>query len=238
LDAFRRFFNYSYRKVTNYRLSPFFRAIMTFVFAAAVASQDAQAGKRWSYVVKSDESLGEISTRLYGTVRMARKIALWNHLRSPNSIRPGQKLRLEVKPRYFGKSGDRQVLAMWRRRMGLEKDTASPKPAPVPAHFKESLQVAEAAESAEMKQDELSAETLLAQGEKLLEAGKTAEAYESFHRSRELNDEPPAPWFFEIRALDLLKRQDEAREVARKLADKHPELAMVPLVRNHLEPAQ
>jgi len=71
------------------------------------------------YRVGPEITLGEVSTRLYGTQKRAKDIAEWNQIPAPYVIRPGQILRLESPPTQELDAGSLQLVNMWRIRLGL-----------------------------------------------------------------------------------------------------------------------
>src|SRR4051794_30682870 len=77
---------------------------------SVLAAEGPHADKHWTYKVHRDETLGEISTRLYGTTKRWRRIAKWNQLEKPFAIHRGQKLILLEPPTLSKKEGDEKVL--------------------------------------------------------------------------------------------------------------------------------
>ena len=88
--------------------------IFTFFIAIAIAQEP---GKTWNYTVQQNETLAEVSTRLYGTTRRWPELAKWNSLSKPYRLQTGQKLVLRRAPKLSPAKGRAAVEAMWRKQI-------------------------------------------------------------------------------------------------------------------------
>ncbi len=199
----------------------------------------------WTYKTHQHETLSEISIRLYGTHRMWPEIAKWNSIKAPFSVRPNQVLTLKTKPTVKPEEGERFVQNLWRAYFdlppqGTQLNTPEIEPSPIPktraqqqAEIKDQF-LAAVQETESREAVEKTAEEYLSQGETLLKNGQFEKAVESFQKSREIDSSLTAPWLLEIRALRLLKREDEARRTSVLFLKLHPELRSLPLFKDLL----
>ncbi|MGK5089816.1 hypothetical protein WDW86_19875, partial [Bdellovibrionota bacterium FG-2] len=223
-----------------------------FYGSAWAKGKAAEVGKStWTYRTHPHETLSEISIRLYGTHRLWPQIAKWNSLKPPYRVLPERNLILKRKPTVSAKEGEQYVLNLWRAYFALppkesKKSEGSPlalKVSPAPktkvqerAEIKDQFLAAIQNENREQvdaaDSEGKSAEEYLAEGEKFLKDKKFEAAVESFKKARETNPTLTAPWFYEIRAFRLLKRDDDARKTASLLLKLHPEFQALPLFKN------
>lgn len=167
---------------------------------SALASEPAT-----TYVVTGEmTSLGEISLFLYGKAGMHKKIAEWNGLAPPYRIKPGVTLKLEQKPTLDPAEGATLVLKMWRRLMGLPDSSAI------------------------VAAQGVSASESLDRGKELFEKKRYMEALAYLRRSREGDRENVTSWLYEIRALKLLGRAEEEKELRARFLQNFPEIQQIP----------
>jgi len=193
-------------------------------------------------VVEDGENLSLLSLRLFGTMKKFQQIAEWNNIALPYKIYTKQKLILREEPTLNKKEGFNLVVNYWRKRIGvIEQKIPSRKKEVIvreqKKEFKKELEKIkeEAIKDADIPPEKLSAETHFAKGETFFNKEKFGEAYGHFHESRELNPSQLRAWFFEIRCLKKLGRNDEAKKTAELLVDKHAETEHVPFIKKILE---
>ncbi len=211
------------------------------VFLASEARGQASA----TYTVEPHLSLGEIAVKLYGKYKMWSKIAEWNGLAAPYTIKPGQKLVLNKKRRYDDKRGDRALVKMWLRRFAIKEGDIQVGPhAKSPVEIAKEKKLREDFQSAmkeiqkeEEKEDspEVRAKKLLAEGETAFKEKRYGDALSQFRKSKNLDNKPMVTWFYEIRTLRLMKNDDEAKTIAKSFVNNHPELKDIPLFQSLLK---
>ena len=76
------------------------------------------------YRIRANETLSEISVRLFGTTQMWRKIARWNHMEAPYVIRAGKDVKIKKAPTISLAQGDERLRMMWRKRFMREESRA------------------------------------------------------------------------------------------------------------------
>lgn len=167
-------------------------------------------------VVDDAATLSETAYLLYGHASYFEKIAEWNHIGAPYTIRVGQELALELKPT----PGRAARLAKLQSEYEDDEQVAA---AP------ESPDAMDARELASMQ-----AEDLYDRGVAVWKAGDLEHALALFHRSRELREEYLPAWFHEIEALQSLNRSDDARRVSQSLVAKYPKMKDVPMLKGYV----
>jgi hypothetical protein len=83
----------------------------------ALQAPAARLGPIWFsglYTVQKHDTLGELSIRMFGTVKRVADLVRWNGLSNANRLRPGQKLIVGDDPTLTVAQGDRALLSMWR----------------------------------------------------------------------------------------------------------------------------
>lgn len=195
-----------------------------------------------AFTVDDHLSLSEISVLLYGTTRRWKELAETNSLQAPYPVHLGQRLKLKTPPSISLEEGRDRLLKMWRTRFGLHDEPVAPaqpdfqtlseSPAEsqrVNQRFEEEQKLATAA--APEKSVELDAEAALREGQSALQHGLLPEARDLLERARTLDPASVEAWIAEMRALELLRKNDEARSIARDFAARFPDLAELPLVK-------
>ncbi len=259
-------------------------------FAGMLNSQENETVLKFKTVVQSGENLGQISTRLYNTSKRWKKIAEWNGLVPPYSVRTGQVLKLAEEPPLSEEQGHQALLQMWRKRFGLPLDTpirslASLAPHTTPAQSTHEIvkkAVTPAPPALSQKEEKMVEETkkenktfqvnneidsikdvskmdkkeiekveknieALAEpqfeakgyfelGQKFMQAKQYEKASAAFRKSRTMDPELLGPWFYEIKALKLLFKDDEAKKVVVELLDHKPELKDLPVLQTVHQP--
>ena len=213
--------------------------LASFRSARAISTDTNTAGK--SYLVEADLSLSMIALKLYGNGKMARQLAHWNHLKKPYRMIPGQKLILNKPPELSEAEGNLLIKNHWLAKMNLisqPEEAAAPeiKKAPptkeeIEVKFQEVVKKAEEANYQDLSQSEVSASKAQDEGEKNFKIQKYDEALALFQQSRKQDEEPLAPWLYEIRTLKLLNRAGDAKVAARAFVKRHPEAAEFPSIK-------
>ena len=83
---------------------------------------------------------------------------------------------------------------------------------------------------------DLTAKDFFALGETAFDENEYQKAYDNFKRSRQLDSASLPAWFFEINSLKKLNRDGDAKDLAKELVQKRPELAGLPAIKNLLAP--
>lgn len=81
-----------------------------------------------------------------------------------------------------------------------------------------------------LEEEEYQAKGFYELGQKHMQSKQYEKAFQSFRKSRTLDPDLLAPWFYEIKALRLMSRDDEAKEVVVELLDHRPELKELPVL--------
>ena len=227
-----------------------------FLFSFTVSAGDTQLAQpvpQAEYVVQRGDILGEISIRLYGTSRLWKKIAKWNHLEDPDHILEGDKLILMKPPKLTAEEGDKAVATMRKKRDEKMFSANEPSRAlsavptaevPIPEEkppqaFVEDLRLSKEEEKKNLSQPELTAQEAYEQGEQDFSKKDYEESALMFHKSRTLNPDSLPSWFFEIRALKMkTEGEEEAKSVAHEFIKEHPELIELPMFQTLLKPTE
>ena len=219
----------------------------------SIAGATSTDNKSKSYLVEADLSLSMIALKLYGNGKMASQLAKWNHLNKPYRVHPGQKLILIKPPELTETEGNLLIKNHWLAKMNLtvtpdytpvedikkteekaaalEEKKAPPTKAEIEVKFQEVVKKAEEANYQDLSQSELSASKAQDEGERNFKIQKYDDALVLFQQSRMQDEEPLAPWLYEIRTLKLLNRNDEAKTTARVFVKRHPEVAEFPSIK-------
>lgn len=107
---------------------------------------------------------------------------------------------------------------------GNESKMANRVPAKVRDEYRENLSEFEKQEARTRSSSEHEALRHLSNGQSLYKGAKYSEALEKFRQARQLNPEPVASWIYEIKTLQMLERDQEARELATDLVKDRPHL--------------
>ena len=218
--------------------------VIFFGFSLGFAlSAEEKTAQTFRYRVTSEDiGLQIISIRLYGTLKKWHELAKWNHLETPYPIRIGQYLILEEKPTFTEKEGEAEVMKVWRQRFQLSVDAVEMKAIEI-QHIKKkeekrkeikkeflvTFQEIQKKEEPEKAKEEVTAEKKFANGETYFNNKQHEEALVEFRKSHELDPEPLPAWFYEIRILRLLNREEEAKKTAKVLFKVHPEVEQLPM---------
>jgi len=221
----------------------------------------ATAQDRLEYIVDEETpSLCVVGIYLYGHCAMHREIARWNDIPPPYRIKLGQKLILEKVPELTPAEGRAKLLWAFRKKFGLpetgtvvstpppkklEKLTyteitklAPPKPKALPSieAQDELVNTVETPTQTQIQAERLrSTEEEFDFGVNLFNKKEFEDAVTAFRNARNQNPKFIPPWIFEIRSLKEIKKDDEARNTARELIEKHPHTARLPVVKTALE---
>jgi hypothetical protein len=201
------------------------------IVAVRAAAPDA-----FYFVVDDDcKTLELVSLCAYGRTSSWAKIAEWNGLQAPYSLAIGQKLVLK-NPRALGPADtELALLAYWRKRVDRSAEAAPSAPPPAKAALDSANErrIYQAATSpaadTEKPAEPVSAADFFHLGETAYGAHDLERALKSFRKSRELDPGYLTAWFFEIRALDELKRGAEKDEVVGAFLKLRPAFANMPM---------
>ncbi|HLE00093.1 MAG TPA: hypothetical protein VJB59_07530 [Bdellovibrionota bacterium] len=227
------------------------RSFALVLFAGHSAFAAVPASK--SHIV-SDQAptLCEIGIVLYGRCSMFKEIANWNGIARPYHIRIGQRLLLKKKPTLMPQEGAARLLASWRKRFGLDGEKVQPSPGSYAALLSKAPQVkletrpetsAEDIPKIIVTQETVKAVTI----EQSFESAKQAFENKDFERAlkefRAIRGTHPKflpSWMYELRTLQVLKRDQEARATAALLIVEHPGVRALPIVRAYVngQPSQ
>ena len=227
------------------------RFLLITLLLSWVTDVTAAESPKSEYVVEQYDTVSIVAIRLYGKMSMWKKIVEWNELKSPYGLKPGRKLKLELTPTVSRKRGNRLVVARYIRLLNRRKIAATKELASLPSgtpsmpieqeipeenKLKDEPQFLAAVQQAQQEAKEenpevFSADVLLNQGEKLFDEQKYKPALAKFRASQKLDPEPVTVWMYEVRTLKILKRNREARDAAKELVDRHPEMKSVPVIR-------
>jgi len=172
-----------------------------------VLAKDSPKAETSSYTAHADETLSEIALRLYGRAAYFPKIARWNNLHAPYHLEAGMNLVLKEPPTLTMEEGNLKVLESCRKRLGIEAPQSTP----------------------------VSVETLTREADGEEKKGKLPQASASYRKARELSPDNLTAWFSEISLEMKQGKTDDAKETARLLVEKRPEMKEVPLVRDLLK---
>ena len=211
------------------------RTLLIALFLCAPAQANEQKTAVFHLITEDTPSLGLVSVYCYGSTRYWRKIAAWNHLPPPFRLKPGQKLWLKKAPTLTPEQGEKKLLAMWRKRLGLPsldeiaaKEMAVKKKA-AQAEYTHALKEAQ---NEEQEDEPDSPEACVARGQKEFDAKQYDAAIADFEKARDADPDTLAAWFYEIRTLRILKKDQEAKAISIQLLKNHPELQNLPMFKD------
>ena len=236
------------------------RSFALVLFAGHSAFAAVPASK--SHIV-SDQAptLCEIGIVLYGRCSMFKEVAIWNGIRTPFSIRIGQRLVLKKKPTLTPREGAARLLASWRKRFGLGGDKLHHPPDSYAALLSKAPQLKletrpETSAKGSARITQSPAENLTEEIPKVIVTQETMKAvtieqsFENAKRAFENKDFERAltefrairgthpkflpSWMYELRTLQVLKRDQEARATAALLIVQHPGVRGLPIVRAYV----
>ena len=196
-----------------------------------------QASSAPHTVTEDARNLGDIAVFLYGDGKMYLKIAKWNNIPSPYVVHLGQKLILLEKPLLTSEEGSAKLLEVWRARFNIfiDDQTISPEEKKARENFVAKLRETEKIEKAvasvaavpEVKAPNAKEE--LAHGQRLFDAQAYETATQHFKKAREIDPDLVTSWFYEIVALRMLKKDEDAKATAKLLLDRKPMLSGIPM---------
>jgi hypothetical protein len=191
------------------------------------------------YEVRKGESLYSIAGRLYGNSGLWRLMAIWNGIKPPYQLYPGEQLALHRPPRDKTQPqtpAKHPVAEATAVPPSLPAPSPSPSPSPEPSPsptvaFSKVLE--EAKQEGTVPEEPAPAESgavSLAEARKQLKEGRCEPAaLDTLHKSR-VDDADALPgWFAELRCLRLLKREAEANALSTELLERRPELKDLPM---------
>ena len=226
------------------RFARLFLALDLLVITASLArSEVSHASAPAKYVVAEGDTLELIALRLYGNKSRWKILARWNRLKNPSRLYVGKTLRVKYPPTLSNKEGEERVIAHWRAKLGVNEyeppamDDLKKQVAHINrTAFEEAKTQAKKAEPTWESQlaEPQEAEQLFNRGQTLFNQNQFEKALPDFTKSRQSNERFLPGWLFEIRTLQALHREEEAKTVARALIKSRPSLKGLPGIKNLL----